>query len=248
MAGQTQPKTGFEKWKDGIDKAKDNPKWNAWDCEIQKAVNEYNDHLSNTPGYVRLDWQAIKAVLWVESGPHKADWNFKPMQIGIIDDPGMDSFLFGKEGGDLILPSTWKGRLKPETVRTMPAHNIRAGIGYLLMRMAYYEYRSVLDSDTKVYEITVKPGDTFDRIAKRQGSTSGIMTALNPTVDPRRLRPGQVVKYQKASLQRVITGWRRVSAGLMADRYNGGGDLKYAKRFDYALSAVRKGGAAICAN
>jgi len=157
MAGQKHPKTGFEKWKDGIDKAKDNPKWNAWDCEIQKAVNEYNDHLSSTPGYVRLDWRIIKATIWVESGPHQLDWNFRPIQIGVSTDPGMNAFLSGDEGGHLILPPTWKGRLKPETVRTMPTHNIRAGIGYLLMRMARYEYRSVLGNDPKVYEVKSPP-------------------------------------------------------------------------------------------
>jgi len=246
MAGQTQPKTGFEKWKDGIDKAKDNPKWDAWDCEIQKAVNEYNDHLSSTQGYVRLDWRIIKATIWVESGPHQIDWNFRPIQIGVSTDPGMDAFLFGDEGGHLILPPAWKGRLKPETVRVMPTHNIRAGIGYLLMRMARYEYRNVLGSDTKVYEIVVKPGDTFERIAEKQGSTPGTITALNPKIDSRRLRPGQVIKYQKASLQRVITGWRHISAGLIMDRYNGNRDPDYSRKLDYVLPLVHKREVVVC--
>jgi len=246
MTDQIPPKTSFEKWKDGIDKAKDNPKWDEWDCEIRKAVNEYNVHLSRTPGYVRLDWQVIKAMIWVESGPHQTDWNFRPIQIGVSTDPGMSAFLSGNEGGHLILPPTWKGRLNPGTVRTLPAHNIRAGIGYLLMRMAHYEYQSVLDRDTKVYEVAVKSGDTFDRIAKRQGSTLEVMTALNPTMDPRRLRPGLVVKYQKASLQRVITGWRRISSEEVAKRYNGNKDAYYRKKLDYVLPLVRKREVVVC--
>ncbi len=45
MAIQAPPKTGFEKWQDGINKAVGNAEWNAWDFEIQMAVNEYNRHL-----------------------------------------------------------------------------------------------------------------------------------------------------------------------------------------------------------
>ncbi|WP_199897854.1 hypothetical protein [Acetobacter papayae] len=40
MAVQALPKTGFELWQDGINKAVGDAKWNAWDCEIQVAVNE----------------------------------------------------------------------------------------------------------------------------------------------------------------------------------------------------------------
>jgi len=248
MTTRTPPKTGFQKWQDGIDKAAGNHKWDRWDCEIKMAVNEYNQHLSGTPGYMRLDWQFIKALIWVESGPHQPDWETKPMQIGVSTDPGMNAFLSGNEGGHLILPSAWKGRLTPATVPTIPTHNIRAGIGYLLMRTAYYDDQIVLDADRKVYEIAVKPGDSFDKIAKEKGSRRELMEKLNPTIHPLRLRPGQVVKYQKASLQRVITGWRPISSALAQSRYNSGKkDPDYSKKIDYALSAVRKKGATVCA-
>jgi len=248
MATQTAPtKTGLEKWQDGIDKAIGNPQWDVWDCDILKAVNEFNQHLSGTPGYVPLDWHFIKAMLWVESGAHQPGWHSKPIQIGVSMDPGMDAFLSGNEGGHLILPPAWQGRLTPEMVRTMPTHNIRAGIGYLLMRLAHYEYQVVLDADTKIYEITVKPGDSFEKIAKAQGSRRELMEKLNPQINPLRLRSGQVVKYQKASLQRVITGWRPISGISAKNRYNSGTrDPDYAQKIDYALAAVRKGRATAC--
>lgn len=41
------------------------------------------------------------------------------------------------------MPLKWRGRLTIGTVRSMPTHNIRAGIGYLLMRMANFEFQSV---------------------------------------------------------------------------------------------------------
>ena len=244
MTVQAAPKTGFEKWQEGINQALSNTKWNAWDCEIQLAVNEYNHHLSGTSGYMPLDWQLIKTMLWVETGASSSEWNSKPMQIGVAGDPGLTSFLSGKEGGDLILPTAWKGRLTMGSVRSIPAHNIRAGIGYLLMRMANFEHRNVLAADAKVYEVTVKPGDSLDKIAKAQGSAIETLKKLNPTATV--LRPGQVLKYQKASVQRVIANWRHISTTLIAQRYNGGGDPNYAKKLDYALSLVRQGKAVAC--
>ncbi|MDR3439630.1 LysM domain-containing protein [Telmatospirillum sp.] len=245
MADQAPPKTGFERWQDDIDKAVGDAKWNIWDCEIQMAVNEYNHHLLGTAGYLPLDWQLIKAMLWVETGANSSEWKNRPMQIGVAGDPGLTSFLSSKEGSDLILPPALKGRLTAGSARTIPAHNIRAGIGYLLMRMANFEDRSVPGADPKVYEVTVKTGDSVDKIAKTQESTVDTLKKLNPTATV--LRPGQVLKCQKASIQRVITGWRHISATSIAQRYNGGGDPNYAKKLDYASTLVRKGETVLCA-
>ena len=48
MAVQAPSKTGYEKWQDGINKAVGDAKWDAYDCEIRTAVNEYNQYLTNT--------------------------------------------------------------------------------------------------------------------------------------------------------------------------------------------------------
>lgn len=244
MAVQAPSKTGFEKWQDGIDKAVGDTRWDSWDCEIRMAVDEYNRHLSGIAGYRPLDWQLIKAMLWVESGAADSEWNSKPMRIGVSGDPGLASLLSGNEGGDLILPPAWKGQLTMGSVRSMPAHNIRAGIGYLLMKTAHYEYRSVSNADVKIYEVIVKPGDSLDKIAKAQATTVDALRKLNPTATV--LRPGQALKYQKASVQRVITSWRQISTTLIAQRYNGGGDFNYAAKLDYALKAMQKRTGAIC--
>ncbi|WP_313624518.1 LysM domain-containing protein [Achromobacter sp.] len=245
MAVQASAKrTGYEKWRDGVDKAVGDPKWNEWDCEIQMAVNEYNRHLSGTAGYVQLDWQFIKAILWVESGAANADWKNRPMRIGVPGDPGLSSLLSGNEGGNLILPAAWKGKLTVSSARAIPTHNIRAGIGYLLMKMGQYEYRSVPDADSKIYEVVVKAGDSLEKIAKAQGSTVDTMKALNPTASI--LRPGQVLKYRMASVRRVITGWRKISTALMAARYNGGGDNNYEMKLNHALNLLSKGTTRIC--
>jgi hypothetical protein len=244
MAGPDPIKSGLEKWQDGLSSAISDPAWDAYDCEIQLAVGDFNRHLNGVATYQLLDWQLIKAMLWVESGAAHPEWKLKPMQIGVAGDPGLSAFLSSDEGGELILPSAWKGQLTMGSVRTIPAHNIRAGIGYLLMRMANFEFRSVLDADTKVYEVTVKAGDSLDKIARQQGSTVEAMTALNPGAAV--IRPGQVLKYQKASVKRVITSWRFITTTLIAQRYNGGGDPNYAKKLDFALALVRKGKMAVC--
>ena len=242
-----EPETeGFKKWKDGIDKA--NADWDSYDCEIKTAVSEYNNHLNGKAKYITLDWQLIKAMLWVETGASKPEWKTKPMQIGVPGDKGLGAFFAKRgekayEGGDLILPPAWKGKLTENSVCTIPAHNIRAGIGYLLMRMAYSEDQSVPAANSKVYEVIVKSGDSLSRIAKAQGSTVDMLKELNPeAAKPGAiLRIGQKLQCRKASIQRVITGWRTISSESIKQRYNGNADPSYDKKLDYVLPLIRKG-------
>ncbi|MGF6301821.1 MULTISPECIES: hypothetical protein [Paraburkholderia] len=85
----------------------------------------------------------------------------------------------------------------------------------------------------------------MDKMARAQGTTIETLRKLNPTATV--LRPGQVLKYRKASVQNVIAGWHPISTTLIAQRYNGRRDPNYARKLDYALSLVRKGKAALCA-
>lgn len=236
-----RPRTGFDSWADGIDKADD--QWNAYDCEIRSAVNEYNMHLSRTPGYVPLDWQVVKAMLWVETGAKAPSWKTRPMQIGNASDAGLMALLGDREGGDLVVPPSLRVSLSASSVRAEPASNIRAGIGYLLMRMATFEFRSILSTDGKIHEVTVKDGDSLERIAKEQGSTPEVMKKLNPSAHL--LKAGQVLKYQKAEVRKVITGWMPLTSSRIAARYNVG-DANYARKMDHALPAVRKAQEAVC--
>jgi hypothetical protein len=244
MVTPARPKTGFEKWQDGINKAVGNPKWDTYDCEIRSAANEFNAQLSGQANYRPLDWQLIKAMLWVETGADKDLWKSNPMQIGMYNDPGLKALLSGKEGGELILPKTWLPKLTASSARAIPAHNIRAGIGYLLMRLASFATKSVLDPDSNIYDVTIKDKDSFEKIAKAQGSTVEVMKTLNPAVTI--LFPGKVLRYQKASMKKVIIGWKPVTTANIAAYYNSGGDTLYTKKLDYALSLVRKGKVAVC--
>ncbi|WP_198088851.1 LysM domain-containing protein [Variovorax sp. E3] len=229
-------------WEDGIDKADD--AWDAYDCELRAAVGEYNRHLASSPGFVPLDWKVVKAMLWVETGAKNPKWRTRPMQIGNEGDPGLQSLLLGNEGGDLVVPPSMRPYLSIESARQQPAQNIRAGIGYLLMRMANFAFKSVPGPDARVLEITAAPGDSLDRIAKAQGSTLEVMKKLNPSVGV--VHAGDVLKYQKASIQRVITGWNPLSAGSIAQRYNSG-DSRYASKLQHAARVLGARAEAACA-
>jgi hypothetical protein len=238
MADLVRQKTGYEKWQETIDQAKSDPRWHAYDPEIMLAVSEFNRHLSGMKGHFPLDWQLIKAMIWTESGgPDSRAWNSRPMQIGNPGDPGLAALLSGKEGGEIIMPPGLKSRLNTANA-DMPAFNIRAGIAYLLMRSASYGFVEVLDNaDPRVYEYKVQVGDSLDRIARTQGTTIGVLRKLNPSAAV--LMPGQSIRYQKASIQKVVTRWQPITTMLIAQKYNSDlGDPNYARKLDYCLSVM----------
>jgi LysM repeat protein len=227
--------TPFQKWQAGIP----NPPtlaWNSHDATISAAVTAFNSHLAATPGFVVLPTRTIKAMVWVETGAANAQWTTKPLQIGVTGDPGLAALLGNVEGGELILPSAIKTTLTAALARTDPIHNIRAGIGYLLMRMATFEFKSVLAPGSAPFSVTVKAGDSLDKIARTNGSTPEVMKQLNPGVVV--LTVGQVLRCQKASIQRQITGWRTITTTAIAARYNGGGDSNYAAKLNYVLTII----------
>lgn len=238
-------RTAYERWQEGLDQAVRDRKWNVYDCEITMTVDEFNLHLNRTPGFKALDWKLIKAMLWTETGAANREWKTKPMQIGVAEDPGLKALLSGTEGGELILPPSWQARLSFGSATTIPSHNIRAGVAYLLMRMAYFEYKTKLSADSAtIEEVKISPGDSLAKIARKHGSTPEILKRLNDGVTT--LQVGQTLKFQKGRVERVITGWRPISTTMIAQRYNGGGDPNYARKLDHALALIRKGGNVQC--
>lgn len=116
--------------------------------------------------------------------------------------------------------------------------NIGAGIAYLLMRHATYGFPTVLDEQNKAtYNVLVKSGDTLERIAKLNGTTVDTLKKSNSGAFA--LRPGQSLKYQKASVQKVITRWSTVNPTSIARLYNVC-DPAYAKKLTYCLSVMQK--------
>jgi hypothetical protein len=159
------------------------------------------------------------------------------MQIGNPGDPGLSSLLSGNEGGELILPPVLKLQLT-KTTANAPAMNIRAGIGYLLMRAATYETLSVEDPvDKKITEVTVKAGDNPSKIAAANNTTLDMLKKLNPKI-VLIIKPGDKVQIQRASMQKRIKSWANINTQFCATKYNIGDSL-YAKKLDYCLTLIK---------
>lgn len=127
------------------------------------------------------------------------------MQIGNPGDPGLNSLLAGKKGGDCIVPPAWKGRLTVGSARSNPVDNIRAGVGYLLMRMANFGMDTVVDLNARIEKVTVTASNnSIWNIARNTGITVKNLQSRNPCITPNQLKPGMELKYQKASDQRVV--------------------------------------------
>jgi hypothetical protein len=227
---------GLEKWKQGVRQAPTNPRWSEHDSTIQLIVTQYNTFLKDTPGFRPLDWQLIKAMTWVETGANSPAWKTKPLQIGVSTDPGLGALFSGQEGGDLIVPPGMK--LSKAGAQVDYVQNIRAAVGYLLMRMAQFDFKTILDADTTLGHVTVKDGDNLSKIARERGTTVDMLTTMNPKAAAS-VHKGQTLDYRKAAVRKVITGWRAFTPAIIAARYNGGGDPHYATKLEYALPLVR---------
>lgn len=228
--------TGFEGWKNGIDRA--NGEWDLYDPDIQRIVLQYNMHLRDTPHFRPLDWRLVKAMLSTESGPHRKEWKTKPLQIGVRGDPGLNALLYGNEGSELVVPPCCV--LNAANVTANPRMNVAAAVGYLLMRMADYGVSTVRDGP--VFEVNAGVGDSLASLARKNRSTVETMQKLNPGVHI--IRQGQTLKCQRASIQKVIVGWKLFAYSTVARRYNGNGqpsgDAWYAKKLEYAHAATKK--------
>jgi hypothetical protein len=224
-------------WTRTVDDGIANPAWDEYDTLIQTEVNDYNQRLATTPGFLKIDWKVFKAVVWVESGgPSQAAWKARAMQIGNKGDPGYSVVKEGKEAAPLVMSDKLKQDIKTGDINK-PELNIRAGIAYALTRLVTSEMRSVDDKDPTINEYTVVPGDSLDAIARKVGSTVASLKQLNPTANV--LQPKQKLKWRKASIQRVITGWMAANSSNLATRYNAG-DKNYKEKMDYVLDLFTK--------
>jgi len=225
------------RWTQTIDPALTDRRWDEYDALIQKETADHTARLNSTPGFPALDWKVFKAMVWVESGgPSNPAWKARAMQIGNPGDPGYATLRDQKEAAPLVMSDQLKADLKSMNISD-PKLNVRAGIAYAMTRLAQSVIKSVDEASAPIQEYTVVPGDSFDKIAKAVGTTIPSLTALNPTA--RMIFPKQKLKYRKAGMQRVITGWRPFTTSTIAATYNVG-DPKYKEKLDYVLALFPK--------
>lgn len=224
------------RWKDTINQGINDSKWDKYDNLIKTEVDAYA--LKFTALSSKVNWLLIKAMLWTESGgPSNRAWNTRPLQIGNIGDPAYDVLKSGSEGSELIMSDALKRSIVSGSIDD-PEVNIKAGIAYLYTRMAITNIISVRDlKDSKEYEYTVVAGDSLDKISKKVNTTISELRRLNPK-SAGIIRAGQKLKYVKAQMKRSIISWREFSPSVVADRYNGGGDINYSAKLVYILEEV----------
>ena len=228
-----------QKWKDTVDRAKTDARWDAYDANIRVEITAYQARLNKVPNFVSPGFSILKALLWTESGgPDNVSWTTRPMQIGNAGDPAYDVLKAAAEGSKLIMDATLQSELKTGNINT-PSVNMRAGIAYLYTRLGKYAIRSVRDGTEKApMTHTVAAGDTYSKIASTKGTTVDELKTSNPTVDPAKLQVGKTLKFYKAANTMVLSGWRNPDSKTVAARYNGGGDPNYAAKLDYILAFV----------
>lgn len=232
-------------WKDTVNDGLTNKAWDDYDALIQKELGACGPSQGVLTAYnprfkICVDGKFIKAMLWVESGgPKSTAWKSRPFQIGNQNDLAYPVLKAGSEGSKLIMSAGLFNEIKTKKIDE-PVLNIRAGIAYLLTRMAKFETRSVLDAqDPAIHLVKVQRGDSLDAIAGRVGTTREVLEGfLKQSTKP--LQIGQELQYRKASMMKVIASWRTWDSKTLAARYNGGGDLTYAEKLDYVLALFPK--------
>ena len=242
----------LEQWKDIRKNAIGNPDWYVYDDYIRKLVSELNLHLStskNIENYKPLDWKLIKAIIWTETGATSASWKTRTMQIGNAGDRGIEEVTIPARPRkyNLIIPKTWNNFLikKTSQIKTEPEYNIREGLALLMIKMAEPEKdKTVYDSQQEfIYEVV--NGDIgYNSIAKKQGTTQGVLTLLNGN---KTLHPGDKLKYKKAHIEQYIPGWALFTPENIQIQYNGDpkkatasnpGDGNYAQKIKYIYDLI----------
>ncbi|WP_157132997.1 LysM peptidoglycan-binding domain-containing protein [Komagataeibacter oboediens] len=98
---------------------------------------------------------------------------------------------------------------------------------------------TVVDPNAKIEKVTVTASNNnLWHIARNTGTTVKNLQSLNPGITPAQLKPGMELKYQKASEQRVIFGWKTISASTVADLYNHANIYDYTRKLNYVFPRV----------
>lgn len=138
----------------------------------------------------------------------------------------------GGEASSIIIEPQLKKKL--DNINN-PEININAGITYLLNRLSRSEIKSLRsDTDKNQYVYVVVSGDNLSKIANKVNTTVDELNSSNvgKTVI---IRPGDKLKYYKASMERVITGWRVINSVNIAERYNGYDEF-YKSKLDFIVN------------
>ncbi|MCD9188729.1 MAG: hypothetical protein LUM44_20085 [Pyrinomonadaceae bacterium] len=224
-------------------------RWNEYDELIKKEVTYYNNKFAATAGFVPLDWRYVKAMVWTEiqSGPAKeaVQWKDFPLQIGRYEaDPGYKVISEGLDNSDFITPPELRQELQTKT-NVKGKNNIRAGIAYLYTKAidGKVGWREIVDNPQILsYKIQNTDRKGLDDIAKRLETTSeNIIRNTSGMTKTTVLKVGTELKYQKAHLEKFITGWldwQTAMRNYNSKTPNKKGDTEYVDKFTRAYQII----------
>lgn len=204
----------------------------VYDSEIESVISQFsNVHNDQVP-----ERNLVKAMIAVETGSpahRQTAFLYDPMQIANEGDFALDVLANGKENTHLVGDfSSLKGKTKTprkngewdySNSNMTSSDSIRGGVGWLIHKRAIYGNRTA--EDEELHEYKIAKGDNYSKIAGKLGTTVESLTKNNPSLDPKKLRIGQKIKYKKSTSSFEIIGWRSWDEAV--ERYNGGGNKNY---------------------
>ena len=217
----------LETWEEGVDISviKTPAAWDTYDVQIQTVIAAYTNHLNGTPGFVPLDWQKVKAMLWVETGADLLkDWKRNPMQIGNPGDKGLHDLLTSPHG-KIILPKAYATVLNLANVPNDGKLSIEAGIGYLLRRLANF---NLVPVEIKAPLPPVPPSSTKTPPDAHR----------HPGAHHHQAAHKSSAKKHPVPTSLKITSWKAFTFPWVASTYNNHGDGNYADKLQYAYDII----------
>lgn len=232
------------------------------DSQDLSYLNNYDSIINETVDYfnkrhnLKIDSNQIKSLskaqIKREAGSLKERENsfkYDPMQISTAKkNCALEILADGGEHTDLIGDfKVLKGKKKPvwdskskcwdySNTGMDAKSSIYGGIGWLLHKAAIYDERIVEEGDIIEYEI--KKGDSFCKIANKNGSNLATLEKYNPGINSKNLQIGQKIKFRKAKTETYIKGWKNLEIAVEA--YNGGGTPGYTQGVYENLEEIAK--------
>ncbi len=236
-----------EAWVRGIPHDPLEPAWSVYDSDIAATVKIYNDYLARQKGFGSLNPMLTKAMCWTETGAGSTKWKSRPMQIGNSGDAGLFELLKTSPKNKLMLPPVfYKGgslELTSSNVRTIPVYNIRAGVGYLLLRACTYKATPQLLDQGRFFSDVVQRNDNFARIALRDQTTIDELRLQNPSVRPIALKPWTTIKFHHFAQYSELS-FVPINPLQAAVTYNNADVVSYVKKIEYCLWVLQGGASA----